>query len=123
MLIIRHEQMDAFRGHMLKQFEDLMVAHLTEYYPLKCKGLGQEKLLQVIHYGIERAKKYAIDVELDVSRYICLMFTFGKDFDRNKEIPWASRILMSDDFSSGTRKMDALYEEAAKHVPESTKSP
>lgn len=123
MLIIRDKQLDALRDYMLKQFEDLMVKHLNQYYPRQCETLGQEKLRQTIQYGIERAKIYQIDVELDVSRYLNLMFTFGRDFDKDQDLPWASKILRNNDFSSGTRKMDSLYEEAAKHISESTISP
>ena len=122
MLIIRDEQMDTLRNYMQQRFEDLMVVHLNQYFPRQCETLGEENLRRTIRYGIEQASTYAIDVELDVSRYLNLMFTFGRDFDRDRQLPWASSILTRKDFSSGARKMDALYEEAAKHVPQAEKS-
>jgi len=110
--------MEALRSYMVKQFEGLMVTHLNKYYPKECETLGETDLRKTIQYGIERARSYNIDNELDVSRYINLMFTFGRDFDKDMNLPWASNILMKDDLLS-PHKMDLLYDEAEKHVPDS----
>ncbi len=121
MLIVRNDQMDVFGDYMRKQFEDLMVGHLNAHYPKECETLGEKDLRETIRYGIERAKAYHVDIERDVSRYINLMFAFGRDFDKDENFPWASKILMNHDLKS-THKMDLLYEEAATHIPASDKT-
>ena len=117
MLLIRDEQIEVLLSYKLKQFEDLMVEHLNTYYPGKCERLGDKAVREAIQYGIEKANTYTIHIEYDVSRYINLMFTFGRDFDTDPNYPWASGILNDED-SISTRKMDELYAASEKYVVE-----
>src|SRR5712692_3621172 len=83
MFNIRKEQLDALSQASLKSFEDRMVIHLNKFFQPQCKVLGDSKLRETIHYGIARAKSYAIISERDVCLYIDLMFAFGRDFDKD----------------------------------------
>ena len=116
MLIIRKEQMRIFREYMVGLFEDRMVSHLKKYFSDEFSLLGEEKVRNTIRYGIDRAKTYGIEIEYDVSRYINMMFTFGRDFDKNRDLLWAAEILRNKD-QLGTQKMTMLYREADKHLP------
>jgi hypothetical protein len=116
MLIIRRDQMEIFREHMLKQFENLQLAHLNKYYAEECQALGEEGVREAIRYGIEQANRHDVLIEYDVSRYINLMFNFGRDFDTDPAFPWAAEILKDEGTLSGSAKMDRLYDEAEKHL-------
>ncbi len=118
MLLIRKEQMDVLRANMLKQFENLMVSHLKKYFPKKCEVLEEDGLRKTIRYGIEQAKLYGIVIESDVSLYLNLMFTFGKDFDKSESYPWAPEILKNEDFGGPRQRIKLLYKEAEKHIPQ-----
>ncbi|MBW2247057.1 MAG: hypothetical protein JRF62_07615 [Deltaproteobacteria bacterium] len=118
MLIIREEQMEVFRKYMCRQFENRMVLHLSKYFPEECKALGEQRVRNTIRYGIERAKTYGIVIQNDVGRYTNLMFTFGRDFDKDPTLPWAGEVLNDEDLGWPTRRMDVLYEKAAKHLPD-----
>ena len=102
MLVIRDDQMEVFKDHMAKRFENQMIQHVTLYFPEDCKALGQEKVREVIVYGLNRAETYDLLLEYDVSRYINLMFTFGRDYD--VDVAWAAGIL-GDKRLSGPEKM------------------
>jgi len=115
MLVIREKQMRAFRAYMTNRFEDRMVLHVKEYFPKEFGALGEDAVRETIRHGIDRAWAYEIAVEHDVSRYINLMFTYGKDFDLNPALSWAAAIL-NDTKLSGPSRMDRLYEEAEKHL-------
>lgn len=115
MLVISGEQMEVFKGYMAKRFENQMIRHVKQYFPDDCKLLGQEKVREVIEYGLNRAETYDMSLEYDVSRYINLMFTFGRDYD--VDIAWAAGILGAKKLS-GPEKMDDLYEEAERHIHE-----
>ncbi|SPD72187.1 hypothetical protein PITCH_A1260010 [uncultured Desulfobacterium sp.] len=115
MLVIRDDQMDVFKDYMAKRFEKQMIRHVNQYFPDDCKALGQAKVREVLAYGLIRAETYEMSLEYDVSRYINLMFTFGRDYD--VDIAWASGIL-GDKRLSGPEKMDDLYEEAERHINE-----
>lgn len=116
MLRIRKEQMDVFRQYMLEQFEDKMVVHLNKYFSGRCAELGEDGVRETIRYGISQAEKYGIVIESDVSRYINLMFTFGRDFDKDPTLSWAAKILNDHDLIGRRQKMDALYEAAKRHL-------
>lgn len=117
MLVIRREQLEAFRRYMSGQFEDRMVAHLKRYFPDRCAPLSDEEVRESIRYGVERADAYEICIEQDVSRYINLMYILGRDFDRDPDLPWAQAILSGRALKRlKTVKMDVLYEEAERYL-------
>ena len=121
MLIIRDEQIEALSQYMQNRFEDRMVTHLNRYFHDACETLGEDLLRQTIRYGIIKAKMFSFHIENDVSRYLNLMFTFGRDFDTDPDLRWAAQILKNDDLIS-THKMDVLYDEAAKRMPKSART-
>ena len=43
--------------------------------------------------GIVRAEKYGFESERDATRFLNLMFTFGRSFDRDPTLGWATRLL------------------------------
>ena len=116
-LVIRKEQIAVFQDYAAKEFENHMVTHVKQYFPDVCALLGQEKVREAIAYGLNRAETYGMTLEYDVSRYINLMFTFGRDYDMDPTLPWAAKIL-GDNRLSGPAKMDELYEEAERYLPE-----
>ncbi len=115
MLMIRKEQMDAFGRYMLRQFENLQLAHLNQHYPKECRALGEKVVRNTIRYGIKKSKTYDVRIEFDVSRYINMMFSFGRNYDADPALPWASAIFNDESSPSGTAKMNQLYEEAKKY--------
>jgi hypothetical protein len=115
MLVIRSEQMDMLQVHMTKQFVNRMVQHVREFFPEEFASMGEGTVRETIEYAIDRAQSYDISVEYDVSRYINLMFTFGRDYDIDPALPWAKEILINTELS-GFSKVDRLYEKAEKHI-------
>lgn len=109
---LRKEQIKAFERYMREGFERRVVAHLHKHFPKDCAGLGQDGVRQTVRYGIERAASYGIEAEGDVSRYIDLMFEFGRDFDADPELPWASEILADESIEYPDERMDRLCERA-----------
>ena len=93
MITIRSEQMKKFSEAASKRFEDLMVVHLSKYFPNQCKAAGEAELRRTIRYGVKRAASYKIKAQRDVSRYIDLMMVLGNDFDADGRLPWAAEIL------------------------------
>ncbi len=116
MLMIRADQMEVLDQYMLKKYEDLVLANLKNGYPEEYNALGEDGVRDKIHYGIERARRYDIEIEADVSRYIDLMFRFGWDFDTDRNLPWAASILQDESLEAGFVKLDLLDAEARKHL-------
>ena len=64
--------------------------HLGKFFPAACAALGEEQVRRVVRYGIERAASHGVTRERGVCAWVDLMFTFGRDFDRDPDLPWAS---------------------------------
>ncbi len=116
MFKIRREQMAAFSGAARQSFEDRMVVHLNRFFPAQCEALGESEVRIVISYGIRRAREYGVKAERDVCKYVDIMFTFGRDFDRNPEFPWAGIILKERSYPTPSRRVDHLYDVAMQEV-------
>lgn len=117
MLKIRKEQNDELAKAAVKRFEDWMVVHLNKFFPEHCKALGPEGTLESIRYAIERSATYEIVSERDVCKYTDLMFAFGRDFDEDPNLPWASEILNDKNLKGQpTEKINNLYKIAMRNV-------
>lgn len=114
-LIIRKEQIQAFREVAIKDFEDRMVAHLEKTYPEKSQALGESGVREAIRHGIKRAAKYKIKSKYGVEKYIEVMFMFGSDFDVDAKLLWARQILNDRALKDSKAKADRLYDTAMKH--------
>jgi hypothetical protein len=93
MLTIRLAQFAVFSQVEVQRFEEWMLVHLKKFFPRECAALGDQKLLEMVRYGIRRAAGYGIKVKRDVCKYIDLMIVFGRDFDTDGRSRWAGEIL------------------------------
>jgi len=107
MLIIRHEQMQMFEDQSLKRFEDKLLKHLREFFPEPCDALGEAGVRNAIQWGRKQAQSYGFASEQEVCKYLNMMFSFGRDFDTDSDLPWVGQIL---DLSSvPATKLERLY--------------
>jgi len=109
MLKIRPEQKEELAKVELKKFEDRELIHLKKFWPDECHELTEDGVCKSIRAGIENAKKYEIESEYDVARYIDLMYTLSFDFDTNTQVSWPSEVLNDPDLNARI-KMDKLNE-------------
>jgi hypothetical protein len=116
MLTIRPEQLAVFSKAQVKRFEDSMLAHLKKSFPKQCEGVDEAQLRDTIQHGIKRAAIYEITDEADVSKYIDLMMSLGRDLDTDTKLPWASEILKTR--SHAGAKISELVETAEKKLRE-----
>jgi Domain of unknown function (DUF4123) len=113
-LTIRAPQVSAFSQAAIQRFEDWMILHLRQFFPQQCDSLREAQLRELVAYGRERAARHKITSERDVSKFIDLMLVFGRDFDVDKRIPWAGRILANR--KTARSKMRSLFEAAKTHL-------
>lgn len=116
MFKIRKEQLEAFKRVAVDNYEDRMVVHLKKFFPEQCAELGYAKIRETIQYGIRRAASYGIVAERDVCLYLDIMFTFGRDFDKDSKFPWAQHILNNKALSDPTARINRLHDVALEHV-------
>jgi hypothetical protein len=93
MLTIRQAQFAVLSQLEVQKFEDWMLAHLKRFFPRQCAVAGDQRLREMVQYGIQRAAVYGITAKRDVCKYIDLMIVFGRDFDTDRRSRWAGEIL------------------------------
>jgi len=93
-----------------------MVVHLNKFFPRQCKTLGEAETLEAIREGIGRAAGYDIVAERNVCKFIDLMFAFGREFDRDRNLPWAQEILNDESLPDPTKRIDRTYEQSLRYV-------
>lgn len=121
-MVIRREQANTLSENAVKVFEDQMAAHLNKCFPDWCRAVQEPGVRETIRYGVKQAAQYGITAQRDVCKYTDLMVVFGRDFDRNPGVPWASSILNDRALKDPTVKTEALYEAGKQHEKEATSS-
>lgn len=114
MFTIRKEQLAVFGPLAKEAFEDRAIAHIKRVFPEQSQTLGVPKLRETIQYGTQRAASYRIISERDVCKYIDLMILYGRDFDKDSNLPWAQSVLQNQAIRNPTSKIDRLYKAAKK---------
>ena len=107
MLTIRREQQEAIGRAVLVTFEVRLAEHVAEHFPGIHASLGERPTKVMVRYAIEKAYSYGFRNGGQVTRYLNLMLTFGRDFDTDDRFPWARRVLTYDAHS--TARMNRLY--------------
>ena len=111
MLKIRKEQMDVMSNYMLRHFEKRMFKHLRQDFPkeLQEHNIKEQDLEPLVKRGITEAEKYGLVNEGDVQLYLECTAILGPEFDRDKKLPWAGKILSRNDID-GPEKMAQISE-------------
>lgn len=114
MLIIRREQVEAFRRAAAQRFEHDLVADLRRNYPGPSVRVGDEGLIKLIRDAEKRGAIYGITSEQDIATLAELDLSFGAPFERQKHCEWAVPLLADKSLSPGGRLaliMDRLPEQ------------
>jgi hypothetical protein len=93
MLTIRQAQFAVLSQLEVQKFEEWMLVHLKRFFPRQCAGGGDQRLREMVQYGIQRAAGYGVTAKRDVCKYIDLMIVFGRDFDTDGRSRWAGAVL------------------------------
>jgi hypothetical protein len=112
---LRQRSWETFQRHAVEDFERRMVVHLRKFYPLECAALGEEQLSRLIRYGTERASGHGFTSERAVCIYIDVMVAFGRDFDCDASVPWASQVLSRKDIGGSKERVTLLFARAYEH--------
>lgn len=120
MLIVRRAQIEPFKAHLREPFVLRAVAHVRAFFPAECAALSDEALVDVVREGIVRAEHYGFACERDATRFLNLMFTFGRLFDRDPTLGWATCLLARAGRANPASLMNRLYVEGLRHEGEGT---
>lgn len=117
MLQLTPTQMEVLSDSIREPFESKLEVHLRKYFPDACTALDPDGLRSLIRRGVDRATSHQITRRRDICKFLHLVMTFGEDFDR--DLTWASDILVGARVDRARKKIDSLYDEARSHQAES----
>jgi len=103
MIIVRKEQVAAFRAAAQQHFAERMRAYIAEEYPRRYEALGEEGTKALVQKGIEAAEGYGIEGEGPTAVLIELMVDFGEKLERSPDRVWAEGILAQPDIPGQVR--------------------
>lgn len=106
MLIIRDEQMAAFRQHRVEQFTRRLEASLKRLRP-DLAATPPETLEAFIRAGMERARIAGVYLPEDLIGLFAYFGQHGLEFGHTESTAWAAPIL-DDPHASGSEKLERL---------------
>lgn len=115
MLVLRRPQIKAISYLARERFVQRMEAHVRQYFPEDTGALEPDALRAVVEQGIERAEKHGFTADRDITRYLNLMFTFGREFDRDPSLGWATRLFARKGRLKPGSLMNKLYIQGLRH--------
>lgn len=119
MLTIRTSQINALSEPMLQRFEQRMTDHLKRCFRRECAQFNDEDFLLLIRDGVARARRYRIETEREVAKYIDLMLVFSRNFDR---YPKAAEVLLDEHLSAKSKiaLLYAIFNDLTENRPQQT---
>jgi hypothetical protein len=106
MLTIRTTQKEILAA---ASFERRLIEHAKKFFPAESARLGADGALVFIRQMVQKACSRGLTRGPDVSSYVDLAFTFGRDFET---APWAAELVAEAAGSWNEFTMDALFEAA-----------
>ena len=110
MLTIRNEQMDVLAD---ASFEPWLLDHARCFFAAECAELGPDGTLTFVREMVQRARRYGLRGGPEISSYLDLAFTFGRDFESDA---WAAALVAEADGHWSEFTIDALYEAAMEEL-------
>lgn len=102
-MIIRKQQMDAFKQSSIVAFKRRAHRQLELFYADRIQVLGTQNLAIFIDQQFERAKHYHALTETQFFTFIECALCYGKEFIEAEQIWWAKDFLVVADIDPGRR--------------------
>jgi hypothetical protein len=106
---IRKEQREVFEARAMEIFPPRLRAFLTTQFPERRPDLEGGAGLERVEAAVGAARERGFTGERDVTLFVTLGFVLGEGFASE---PWAARILLDENLSNPTDRVQALWSAA-----------
>ncbi|HRI66009.1 MAG TPA: hypothetical protein PK156_17295 [Polyangium sp.] len=113
MIRVNETQFAALEAYFGEEFVEQMARNLVSSFPVECKPLGREAVLQFVRASVTRARGQTIGAVLDVDlrRYVVTEFVLGLDETAKIAKSERERVLARDGKVDPTVLVFCLYQE------------
>jgi len=108
MIVLRPEQIQAFKLAAQSRFENWMVRYIARRSPANISASGEEAVRRLIRLGIRRSQASGISKGAETCTYILIMLVLGSDFDTDPLYPWAAELLRGQPDSPAAERVALL---------------
>jgi len=115
MLVLRRPQIKAISYLAREEFVVRLMAHVRHHFPRDTDAMDEAQLRATVEEGIAQAEKHGFSSDRDITRYLNLMFTFGRYFDRDPSLSWATRLFARKGRLKPGSLMNKLYIQGLRH--------
>jgi len=121
MLTIRPEQFTAFQSVAEADFEHRILEHLREHHAdetvrlpegdFTIEKLSDERMLELIRYGLKRARGYGTTWESSLTSFVVLMFVVAPNFDEQPAI----KEVLKDESIEANLRIEEVWEKTSEN--------
>ena len=115
-MIIRSQQMAGLERSAQGAFENRLLSHIQEFFPVHWRETGAERLRAVIRTGITNAATYGLAAEREIYLFVSLMLYLGSSFDTDFQLPWAADALKEASEEDPFTRIDRTYHAALDYL-------
>lgn len=115
-MIVRVAQLNVAEKSAETAFQQRLLSHVEEFFPVHYRVVGRERLCDVIEVARNKSKSFCFESERDIYLYLSLMLYLGSHFDRDPQIPWALATLQDPEEPSPGARMDKTYEAVTEYL-------
>jgi hypothetical protein len=117
-LVIRTEQMRILEDDGLRRW---ICDYLRKAYPSQVARLSAAALGGLMERAIKEARRHGFQEGADIRKYAHVVFLAGPELSDN--LPWARKLLASQDFHHSGARARALEDAAIRHLEMAMKGP
>jgi hypothetical protein len=115
-MVIRDRQMVELGQTARGAFEERLLSHIQQFFPVHWREVGPERLREVIRLGMTNASTYGLETQREIYLYVSLILYFGSSFDSDFQLPWAADGLKNPSEADPFARIDATYNEGLKYL-------
>jgi len=115
-MVIRDRQMVELGQSARGAFEERLLSHIQQYFPVHWREVGPERLREVIRLGMANAANYELQTQREIYLFVSLMLYFGSSFDTDFQLPWAAEGLKNPAEPDPFARIEATYNEGLNYL-------
>jgi len=110
---IGRRTLDTLQPQALRVLADQLCSDMKNAFPVRYTIIGEDCLARVARRAVESARKYGINNARGISLFAVVSLVAGASFDRDPQLPWASRVLSDESTSADSiARTQQLHREA-----------
>lgn len=110
MLTLRPEQLEILDAHMMRKFEDRVIAKLEEVFPDRFEPGNEMEARNFVRAGVRKGERYDITEDEDVEDLVLLLAKYGLNFEKDRKY-LDCRLILEDKDLMGDAKVTLLEDE------------